>query len=95
MQASHTSPDGELDGLDLTKTKVTDAGLARLAAFKSLSRLWLTGTQASDTGLKHLYELKRLRYLALDETKVTQKGIQELKRALPEVETGDRRGKKR
>jgi hypothetical protein len=40
--------------LDLARTKVTDAGLAAVAAMKNLTELHLEGTAVSDAGLDHV-----------------------------------------
>lgn len=61
--------------LDLARTKVTDAGLAAVAAMKNLTELHLEGTAVSDAGLDHLKGLAALEYLNLYNTKVTDKGL--------------------
>lgn len=61
--------------LDLARTKVTDAGLAAVAAMKNLTELHLEGTGISDAGLDHLKGLAALEYLNLYNTKVTDKGL--------------------
>jgi YHS domain-containing protein len=65
--------------LNLAATKVTDAGLARLAALKNLQRLHLERTGVGDEGLAHLRGLAELRYLNLYGTKVSDKGLEHLK----------------
>jgi hypothetical protein len=44
----------QLKWLDLSDTKVTDAGLGELAALKQLQWLELSETITTDTGLKEL-----------------------------------------
>lgn len=61
--------------LDLARTKVTDAGLAAVAAMKNLTELHLEGTAVSDAGLDHLKGLAVLEYLNLYNTKVTDAGL--------------------
>lgn len=46
--------------LDLSATKVTDAGLKELIAFKKLTTLDLGFTSVTDTGMKELAGLKNL-----------------------------------
>jgi YHS domain-containing protein len=65
--------------LNLAKTKVTDEGLAQIAAFPNLTRLHLENTGITDAGLKHLASLKNLEYLNLYGTKVTDAGLAQLK----------------
>lgn len=61
--------------LDLGGTKVTDAGLARLATMPALRQLRLDRTQITDEGLSHLTGLPRLESLNLHTTAVTDVGI--------------------
>ncbi len=64
--------------LDLARTKVTDAGLAKIAGMKGLKELHLEGTGISDVGLDHLKGLAALEYLNLYNTKVTDAGLAKL-----------------
>ncbi|MBL9183199.1 MAG: hypothetical protein JNN17_13765 [Verrucomicrobiaceae bacterium] len=64
--------------LDLARTKVTDAGLAKVAAMKNLQELHLENTAIGDAGLDHLKGLASLEYLNLYNTKVTDAGIAKL-----------------
>jgi Planctomycete cytochrome C/Leucine Rich repeat len=64
--------------LDLARTKVTDAGLAAIAAMKNLRELHLENTTVGDAGLDQLKGLAALEYLNLYATKVTDAGIQKL-----------------
>jgi hypothetical protein len=68
----------KIASLDLARTKVTDAGLAKLAAMKGLKELHLEGTAVGDAGLDHLKGLAELEYLNLYGTKVTDAGIAKL-----------------
>ncbi|MFM2169542.1 MAG: hypothetical protein RIS79_3913, partial [Verrucomicrobiota bacterium] len=64
--------------LDLARTKVTDAGLAKLAQMKNLQELHLENTAIGDAGLDHLKGLSSLEYLNLYNTKVTDAGLAKL-----------------
>lgn len=68
----------KVSSLDLARTKVTDAGLAKVAAMKNLQELHLENTAISDAGLDHLKGLASLEYLNLYNTKVTDAGIAKL-----------------
>jgi len=73
------APIGEkIASLDLERTKVTDAGLAKLAGMKNLQELHLENTAIGDAGLDHLKALASLEYLNLYNTKVTDAGIAKL-----------------
>lgn len=67
-----------LVGLDLSRTQVSDAGLARLAAFPRLQRLKLCATDIGDAGLAPLARLARLEVLNLYATRVTDAGLEHL-----------------
>lgn len=68
----------KIASLDLARTKVTDAGLAKIAAMKGLKELHLENTGISDAGLDHLKGLPELEYLNLYNTKVTDAGLPKL-----------------
>ena len=51
--------------LDLSRTKITDAGVEQLSALPELGDLNLVGTQITGTGLTHLETLANLRVLTL------------------------------
>lgn len=65
----------KVTSLDLARTKITDAGLAKVATMKNLTELHLENTAISDAGLDHLKGLASLEYLNLYNTKVTDKGL--------------------
>ena len=65
-------------GLDLSGTRVTDAGLKELAGLKSLQSLNLWDTLVTDAGLKELGGLTSLQSLDLKSTRVTDAGLKEL-----------------
>jgi len=64
--------------LDLARTQVTDAGLAKVAKMSALKELRLDNTGIGDAGLVHLMGLKNLEYLNVYGSKVTDGGIQKL-----------------
>ncbi len=64
--------------LDLARTQVTDAGLAKVAKMSALKELRLDNTGIGDAGLVHLTGLKNLEYLNVYGSKVTDGGIQKL-----------------
>ena len=69
----------KLSRLDLTQSKVTDAGLKEIAGLKNLHFLLLAGTKVTDAGLKELAGLKNLQELDLDEVaEITDAGLKEL-----------------
>lgn len=68
----------QLADVNLGRTKVTDAGLATLAAATNLQRLRLENTAVTDAGLDHLKGLEKLEYLNLFKTEVTDAGLEKL-----------------
>ena len=64
--------------LDLAGSKVTDAGMASLAALKNLSALHLELSSISDEGLAHVAGLSGLQYLNLYGTGITDAGLKHL-----------------
>ncbi|MCY2995297.1 MAG: hypothetical protein NTY19_46660 [Planctomycetota bacterium] len=76
---------GRVTGLDLSSTKVTDAGLIHLEGLTQLQTLNLGSTSITDAGLAHLKGLTKLQELDLSSTKVTDAGVAELKKVLPKV----------
>jgi len=64
--------------LDLAGTKVSDAGLAQIAAMPNLVRLHLERTSITDTGLVRLASLAELEYLNLYGTDITDSGLAQL-----------------
>ncbi|MBI5851024.1 MAG: hypothetical protein HZB39_08340 [Planctomycetes bacterium] len=61
--------------LNLARSAVTDAGLARLKDFPNLRRLNLANTAIGDAGLAHVASLAQLEYLNLYGTKVGDAGL--------------------
>jgi len=70
--------------LNLSRTAISDSGLAVLGSFKELRRLNLSNTKISDAGLGALSGLQNLEYLNLYGTTVTDAGIASLS-ALPRL----------
>jgi mono/diheme cytochrome c family protein len=66
----------------LSDTNIDDAGLAEVAKFPNLTKLFLERTKVSDAGLAKLRPLSHLQYLNLVGTKVSAKGLATLA-ALP------------
>ena len=69
----------QLAWLDVSKTQITDAGLADIGKLTNLTRLHLEKTAITDAGLTHVAKLEKLEYLNLYGTKVTDAGLKNLK----------------
>jgi hypothetical protein len=69
---------GNIAWLDLSRTKVSDAGLKSLSMAARLVRLDLHATAVTDAGLGSLKEAKELRSLNLYGTAVSDAGLAEL-----------------
>jgi hypothetical protein len=65
--------------LDLTDTKVSDAGLPHLVGLKRLHSLELTGTKLTDAGLRTLGTIHELVGLDVQRTSITDSGLDHLK----------------
>ena len=65
--------------LKLSRSSLSDAGLADLRGITSLSELLLNRTRVSDAGLGHLKGLTNLSLLQLAHTQVTDAGLTDLK----------------
>jgi CheY-like chemotaxis protein len=72
--------------LDLTGTRVTDAGLEALKACRSLETLDVSLTAVTDLGLPHLARVKTLRRLSARGTRITHEGIEAQGVALEHVQ---------
>lgn len=79
------NPD-DLQYLQLSSTRVNNAGLVHLSKLTGLRVLWLYDTPVSDAGLAHLHTLTGLRVLNLRSTLVTSAGVDALQSALPQCE---------
>lgn len=67
-----------LRSLSINKTKINDAGIAKLAGLKSLTYLDLRETPITDSSLASISKMQGLRTLNLANTKVTDKGLRYL-----------------
>jgi hypothetical protein len=72
-----------LRSLDLSNTRITDAGMIHLKGLNNLEGLSLDGNQISDAGSAQLKCLTKLKLLSLAGTNVTNAGVNELKKAIP------------
>jgi hypothetical protein len=73
-----------LDGLDVSGTKITDNGLRLVSQLPGLKELRLSRTKITDKGLRHLESMKGLKELRLFECPdITPEGVARLKKALP------------
>ena len=68
-----------LTHLDLSNTKVTDAGMVYFKDCKNLTYLDLGSTKVSDAGLAHFKDCKNLTDLDLDGTQVSDAGLAHFK----------------
>jgi hypothetical protein len=79
-------PPGTLQSLDLGRSRVTDAGLEKVARLEGLNDLSLLGLSVGDAGLIHLARLPSLKYLNLGQTQATDASLPVLE-ALPVLES--------
>ncbi|HJT36156.1 MAG TPA: hypothetical protein VJ783_29310 [Pirellulales bacterium] len=70
--------DDDIRCIRLQSSRITDAGLARLAEFRNLEGIDLAETSIGDAGLSHLGALLRLKYLDIAYTRVTEEGLNRL-----------------
>jgi hypothetical protein len=77
---NHLSGLAELQGLDLSMTRVTDAGVSSLDRFSELSSLLLANTQITDRSLEAIGRLDQLRHLDLLGAGITDVGMRRLSR---------------
>ena len=66
---------GDVVGVYLQNTPITDAGLVHLAGLTNLQTLSLRDTPVTDAGLVHLAGLTNLEHLNLDNTQITDAGL--------------------
>jgi len=71
---------GEVTGVQLMRTAVTDDDLRLLAAVPTIEYVNLNGTQVTDAGLVHLRACPKLNMLQFDGMPITDAGIAELTR---------------
>jgi VanZ family protein len=77
---------GQIHGLNLTGSRVTDAGAAKLTAFAYLRRLDLSGTGVSNAALKTCARLTKLEWLGVVHTRVNRLGRFWLRVARPDLD---------
>ena len=70
---------GEVIGVELSGTQVSDEEMAHLKPLANLQVLHLFNTQIGDTGLIHLQGMTNLRELGLGRTQITDEGLVHLK----------------
>ena len=75
----YLTPLTRLKQLNLSSTRITDAGLKTIEGLVNLKGLGLSFTGVTDLGMKHLAALTRLEELALLSTRVTDAGVRHLK----------------
>ncbi|MEX2187344.1 MAG: PDZ domain-containing protein [Pirellulales bacterium] len=85
------APGGEVQWVKLRHTKVTDEGLAHLAAMPSLVRLDVFYTPITDKSVDLLATFGSAQYVGLFGTKITAEGASKLATKLPNARI-DRRG---
>ncbi len=68
----------EIEFLVLTRTNVTDKGMACLRRMPRLKDLGLTGTQVTDAGCRELAKIETLEDLSLSNTGITDTGLEHL-----------------
>ena len=68
----------DLEELNLSYTRITDAGLKSLKGLPKLSRLYLAETKITDASLAELSRFENLASLDLSGTKITDKNVGEL-----------------
>jgi len=73
-------------GLDLHRSKVTDAGLASLEGINNIGLINLERTATTDAGLTHLRNMTHLELLIVSDTNVTDAGVASLKKSLPHLQ---------
>ena len=64
--------------LDLSYTKITDAGLKEVVKLQQLEWLSLWKTQITDAGLKDVAKLQELEILFLTDTQITDAGLKDV-----------------
>lgn len=77
----------QIVSLNLAKTKITDAGAAKLAALVNMERLHLENTAVTDAGVKPLAALDRLVYLNLYNTKISDETLATVTSGLPSLKS--------
>ena len=76
-----------LEELHLSNTRVTDAGLAHLAALKDLKILSLANSGISDAALPHLKRFDKLEFLDVRGTRMAEQARRRLEDSLPKLQS--------
>ncbi len=76
-----------LEHLDLSGSKVDDAGLAAIGSLPRLKDLELMETPVTDAGLASLRDCANLKEISLDGTRVGNEGLIMLARKMPSLES--------
>lgn len=71
---------GKVQSLNLSRTKISDAGLKDIARLTSLKSLDLSFTEITDAGIAHLAEMAQLSHLLLNDTMLTEAGLARLEK---------------
>lgn len=74
--------------LDLSHSKVTSAGILKLAAFPNLRKIDLRGTSIGGAAMRVMSSLPKLEWLGVSETRVGWFRRWRLRRALPDLQLG-------
>ena len=69
--------------MELSATKMTEAGIAELAGLKALRKLSIHGVNLTQAGLKELSGFKHLQALDIGHTNLSRVDIEKLRLALP------------
>lgn len=69
----------QLEHLDLTRTAVGDAGLAKLVGLKNLRYLQLFRCDVTDEGFRSLAQLPRIEQIRCGQTRISDQGLQYIK----------------
>ena len=78
-----------LEKLQLSNTKITDAGLKYLRGLTQLQVLVLENTSITDAGLEYLESLTQLKLLGMaGDTGITRWGREKFKKAVPNCLVG-------
>jgi hypothetical protein len=76
----------KLQGLNLSGSMITDAGLRHLAGLVELQNFVLEHTAISDACLGPPSDLKKLTYIHVTGTRVTEVGAEVLRQRLPDLQ---------
>jgi hypothetical protein len=79
VEVDETRPGRPVVALDLSRSAVTDADLALVAAFSDLEALDLRLTSVGDDGVAHLAGIRTLRFLNLFRTRVSDASLEYLR----------------